>query len=653
MNLRKYTSLQREWWFWGVGILAWLFRGGLVGAQSDSSQPTWKVEIQQSQISLQDRLQMKILVTTNRPEPPRIRFPTSRYFRYLTSRRSRTQEMAYLSGGQTAVRYVWSYQVIWKPKKKGVYVLEPAQLKVGQQWFRSQAISVTVGSQKSPDPATDQTHEELAWREDIQPSGSTFLHAVLSQQRVVWGQQVTLSYYLLTRYGETITRAQPPAFVDFDYETLRGIQLIQLQKTITVRGIRYRYALAARYALFPKRTGRLRIPGMSMWIQRDHDQQHMIRSPQPFLDVQELPAPSAAIAGILVGRYAWHSAQAHPQAHPLVWRQGVPTPWQLCIRGTGNVRQVRWKPPRWPNGVQVLYHRWHTTISPHTPGHVLIRGITCQTWYLRPQQAGSWVIPATQITQYDPWSQQMQMVTSSPQPIKILPSYLPPSRTNTPPSPLNNPAVSPSPPQVSGQPSSTSSVLLLLGRVGVVVIALLLLWLVLSRFLRRQSDSHTTEDPEIMAVSLQAETAGLQQRLLPHLQATHLGAEALRDIEQSLLHWIGSYVVSKSLQYSNPPSKEVPRKLPQWPQSSVFSSVQEHKQGTDMSTTFTWIGGMRWEDTKRLLQEYQLPTALIEDLGIILQWIQRQRFSPQQESPQASFLRERLRLLLQNISTAV
>lgn len=354
--------------------------------------PPLQVNVSSNEISTRERLTMTVTFRSSSRRYPSFRLPRNWRFRLLRKRRTRKREVIYGAAGSTSFRYVWSYKLIWKPRRTGTFRFRPARVRQGRQRYQTAPISILV---RKPSAKIKAVSSELPLR--IQPTGTTFLVPVVNPKRAVVGQQVTLSYYLFTRYTETISRAQPPPLIHFEVTPLHSIQLIQFRKKRRIQGRIYNYGLALRYALFPRKAGKLRIAPMSLWIQRDSGQglqQQRIQSPTVWVEVAQ-PPQNDGERPTWVGRF---KATSLPQNLKLA--SFSPAPWKVCLEGVGNLIQGQFPKPELPKELKVLYRRKSFQRTKHP---TLLKGKVCETYFLKASKAGTYNIPPLSILTFDPW----------------------------------------------------------------------------------------------------------------------------------------------------------------------------------------------------------------------------------------------------------
>ncbi len=503
-----------------VCILSSLLSGSSFVPEAWAASPL-KLRASSTEITTQDRLVMTLVFRSGSQRYPSFRLPRHRRFRLVGQRRKRKREVMYGAGGDTQFQYVWTYTLIFKPRRSGTFRFRPARVRQGRQRYQSQSLTIQVRN-----PSETIKEETPVLPETILPTGTTFLVPVLSAQRVMVGQQVTLSYYLFSRFNETVSRAQPPPLVSFEVAPLHDMQMIRFQHKRRLQGRIYKVGLALRYALFPRKTGSLRIAPMSLWIQRDSSQdqqQERIQSPSLRVKVVEAPAQEGQTPR-WIGRF-----KARSQPHNMTLAPFAPAHWTVCLRGVGNLTQGRFPKPQLPKGLKIQFSRRRFLPSPHK---TLLKGETCKTYFMKANRPGTYKLKGIKILTYDPWKKNHISLQTSPLVLEVkTTSAWKPGQHNV------TTKAKPSQPQQPNKRTPMSPNLLWGLSIGV---GTAFLFLVVMLWMRRRSQHlednvMVEEGPDISE----------RYRTLQHSHQTlqsHRSLQLLKEWEANLVVWMEAYV---------------------------------------------------------------------------------------------------------------
>ncbi len=191
------------------------------------------------------------------------------------------------------------------------------------------------------------------------PNDAFFIQLEVDKTSVYEGEQVTATWYLLTRgQVETLDRAKFPALRGFWKEIIEENPQIQFSEEI-INGIPYRKALLASHALFPIKAGRsiideftlksrVRMPSPHSGFGRSFE--YSKSSKRVEIEVKPLPIGAnrpASFTGA-VGQYSVAS-QVEGTQFPL----NQPFSFKLRFEGQGNAKAIELPAIDWPAGLEV------------------------------------------------------------------------------------------------------------------------------------------------------------------------------------------------------------------------------------------------------------------------------------------------------------
>ncbi|HET6566435.1 MAG TPA: BatD family protein [Rhodothermales bacterium] len=151
-----------------------------------------------------------------------------------------------------SVTFQWSF----RPLRQGRARIFPMTVTVGQHDFKTEAIDLTVvpssqqpSAGRSPDAGDQLTSQDL------------FIKVVPSTRTAYPNQQIVLVYHLYFRYGIELRQSRLADSWDADGFWREDLEVDDHPRArmVTENGIRYNTIVVKRVALFPTRTGKLRV----------------------------------------------------------------------------------------------------------------------------------------------------------------------------------------------------------------------------------------------------------------------------------------------------------------------------------------------------------------------------------------------------------
>ncbi len=213
-------------------------------------------------LGVQDQLQYTVTVSgkdSGDAEAPRLtRF---RGFQIVAGPSVSTQ-FQWINGRTSSTKsFIW----VLLPEKEGQFTIDPVELRVGSQTFRTQPLSVrvTAGSTQ-PNQPPRRTLDPFA-DEPVRPRSRTsgdevFVSAEVDRTSPYQGQQVTLSYHLYTQVGVTgVQLKESPPLTGFWVEEL-DVPPNPTGTRKVINGREYLDFVIGKRALFPNTAGKLKLP---------------------------------------------------------------------------------------------------------------------------------------------------------------------------------------------------------------------------------------------------------------------------------------------------------------------------------------------------------------------------------------------------------
>lgn len=312
---------------------------------------------------------------------------------------------------QATVNFVY----VLSAKSLGTATIPACKLAYAGTEYRSQPIEITVV--KSPPAAAPRQRAPggPAQEGGVPVDGNVFLTASVDRRTVYVGEQVTISYELLSRLTVDQVGRLIPSYGSFWSENVAD-PLASRQLGFdrrTVDGKTYLAGLVRRDALFPMAAGELTVKPqeleVAVAVQRsffDFGSSRAVKARSKPLSITALPLPEprpAAFSGG-VGQFAVSSSLDRTAAS-----NSEPITLTIKLSGTGNIRLVE-KPvvPPVP-GLKILDPEVKEDIR---PSGGVIKGTRTFRYPIIPQADGKFVIPAVSIAYFDPAARAYRTVST-------------------------------------------------------------------------------------------------------------------------------------------------------------------------------------------------------------------------------------------------
>lgn len=164
------------------------------------------------------------------------------------------------------------YRYTLTPKAEGSFIIPSIEVALGDQKFKTNSINITVlksfnsyaqnnapygGSTNSQPQQSVPSQGQNNGIEDIDSAGVYYftVKAVVEKKEVYVGEQIIVSYYLMTRSKiDSPDIYKRPEFKGFLKEDLETVQYLKFENKV-INGIPYNVALLSKYAVYPLRDG--------------------------------------------------------------------------------------------------------------------------------------------------------------------------------------------------------------------------------------------------------------------------------------------------------------------------------------------------------------------------------------------------------------
>jgi len=321
------------------------------------------------------------------------------------------------------------------PKREGQFTIEAVEVPVGEKIFRTDPIVVRVTSASTRPPAApgrgripDPFAEDSLFRDRrSQPrrgGDDLFVVAELDRDSAYPGQQVTLSYHLLTRVGIMGLQLQEsPPLNGFWVEDLE-VESNPAGTIRTVNGGEYTDYVVKKQALFPNAPGKLEIPSSTFAISA--------RTPGDFFSIfgqtetiyrrtRELSLEVIALPeqnrpddfGNAVGRFSLSSQLDREEA-----ATGDAVSLQIKLEGRGNLKMI--PDIDLPAMPDFTIYSSKNTDNVQPLGGDRIGGDKTWDYVIVPKAPGDHVIPSLSFSFYDPDGEAYETLSTPPLSLKVV-----------------------------------------------------------------------------------------------------------------------------------------------------------------------------------------------------------------------------------------
>ncbi|MCU0606582.1 MAG: BatD family protein, partial [Candidatus Edwardsbacteria bacterium] len=376
----------------------------------------FSASVDRTAVGLGDPFTLQLTVNgENLSSVPRPELPALPDFDLLGQTQSSSTSIQIVNGQmrkQATVTFIYTLSA----KQLGSATISACRLTYAGTEYRSQPIEITV-VKSSPAPAAPRQRAPglPAQESGIQVDGNVLLAASVDRRTVYVGEQVTISYELLSRFTIDQVGRLIPSYGGFWSENVAD-PLASRQLGFdrrTVDGKAFLAGLVRKDALFPMSDGELTVKPqeleVAVAVQRslfDFGSSRAVKARSKPLSITVLPLPEgkpAAFSGG-VGQFSVSSSldrTATSNSEPLTLT--------IKLSGTGNIRLVE-KPviPPVP-GLQILDPEVKEDIR--SSGGV-IKGTRTFRYPIIPQADGKFVIPAVGIAFFDPAAKAYRTVST-------------------------------------------------------------------------------------------------------------------------------------------------------------------------------------------------------------------------------------------------
>ncbi|MFN8009665.1 MAG: BatD family protein, partial [Terriglobia bacterium] len=335
--------------------------------------------------------------------------------------------------GQSSSSQVLTYY--FEPEREGSFKIPPISVKVGGKAYPTQELSIKVvkdsgGGQRSaarrrnPFSVFDDMlgDEDSPVRERALRRGEVLVVADVDKKNVSIGEQVTLSYKVLTQLPITqIELKENPAFNGFWVEDIPTPKNPEAQSRV-INGKQYAEYVVKKQALFPTSAGNQQIPASTFGLVVRTSggglfslgiQEAVVRKTDP-IQLKVAPFPEKGKPSVFsgaVGNFKLESKVDKASADT-----GDAVNLKVTLTGVGNLKTITDFPMPDLPGFKIYSSKSNDSTSFKND---LMQGTKTWDYVIIPQAPGQEVIPELKFNYFSPESRQYQVSSSPALPIEV------------------------------------------------------------------------------------------------------------------------------------------------------------------------------------------------------------------------------------------
>lgn len=437
-------------WLWAI----------VIGFQVTFAYPSAAADVQarldREEISQDESVELKIQVESDRqPEVGEIQYQAPGL--ELVNQYQGVQSHFSSYNGVMSRGVTVSITHVLRPTRNGTLKITGIRVPVDGTWTSVPDLIVRV---LPPGSRTHVGGPGSALRGGVaSPGGEVFITTDVSKEQLYKGEQIIVSYYL---YAQVRVADQAPE----KYPELTGFLKEELEmpfmqgrpipERVSRGGRQYDRYLVAKYAAYPIQTGKLKIDGLALKytylprVDQDFDDPFSIQgffqgiAPRTAsvhgkdVFVEVLPLPEAGKPGTFTGGVGDFSVSAATDKDHLKVNEALTL--KIKVEGRGNLAAMGEPRVNWPSGLEVYDTQGKSSVGRGGVGDKIFDVV------LIPKTAGVQVIPAIELSFFDPVQKKYYTRASAPISITVEPGV-----------PGSEPVISPKNSPASAATSETSS----------------------------------------------------------------------------------------------------------------------------------------------------------------------------------------------------
>ena len=310
-----------------------------------------------------------------------------------------------------------SYSFYLQPKNLGRYTIGSASIKYKGTPYKTDPIAIQVEKGSSNSAAQQNSNQNSSGISNDEIAQNVFVRATADKQKVLMGEQVTVTYKLYTRLSiasqMSISKLpQYPGFWAEEFESPGNIAFT----TETYQGKRYRVGVLKKVALFPTQTGELNVTPFELdvpvQVQKKRKSNNVFDDffNDPFfgigqtvdftaksnsLKIKVQPLPSANVPDSFNGAVGDFSMDS--QIDKRSTKTNEPVTMKLTISGTGNISLLEMPKINLPAG----FEQYEPKVNEQVNRTGRISGKKTAEYLIVPRDAGKKEIPPVKFSYFD------------------------------------------------------------------------------------------------------------------------------------------------------------------------------------------------------------------------------------------------------------
>ena len=408
-------------------ITAFLMMTALMSGPARAADVSLKATVDRNQVGLNERFVYTVEISGKSTSLPDPEFPVFEGFSVLSGPNTSTN-IQFVNGAMSSSK---SYSFYLMPEKEGDFLIKAATVEVDGEEISSNTINIKVVKGTSKPPAVENKSNNSD-NGDI-AGESLILKTVVDKKKVYQNEQILVEYKLYFRVSvRSYNIEKMPATAGFWMEEFKMSSQPPVSTEI-INGINYQVATLRKVALFPTRSGDMKIEPMVISVDALAPRRTRSRSlfdnffDDPFgrtvkktlqsqavtIAVQHLPEKNRpkGFDGV-VGNYKLTVSADNTE---LKTNEAVSL--KLTINGTGNIKLV--KPPvlKLPPDMEVYDPREKTDISTENNK---ISGSKTVEYVVVPRLKGKYQIEPVSLSYFDPVRGEYRRSTAGPIVLNVL-----------------------------------------------------------------------------------------------------------------------------------------------------------------------------------------------------------------------------------------
>jgi len=346
------------------------------------------------------------------------KLPKIENFENLGSSTSSSSSYSIVNGKMTSsITKSFTYNL--RPSKVGNHLIPPITLKVKNKSFTTDPIHIKV-SEGSTQPAPSTSNSFNQQQSSSELSDNLFLIANVNKKNVYEEEPIIVKYKLYSRYDiSNLAFAGDTNFEGFWKEDIFTPESISFKRE-TYNGILYNVMLMQSVALFPTKSGKLKIPSLSLNVDvrtQSHSffdfgstKRYNIKNKPVNINVKQIPeANKPESYSNAVGKFKLSSSISQSTLNV-----GDSFTYTITITGKGNIKQF--EIPKLPevNNFRFLDPEITTDVN-----NDKISGRKTVKYLIIAQEKGSYTLPEVPFTYFDTFTGTYKVLKTKPYHLQI------------------------------------------------------------------------------------------------------------------------------------------------------------------------------------------------------------------------------------------